>query len=113
MFREDIGSKEHGDKGFELLIKKFKFRESSAVFIITPFTEIRFQLNGLLFKPIIQTVKLYLPQTTANDISNWLKTHVGTVHTFRGKQVMVLYCVSDLIIKLKAQLFGHQINLTY
>ena len=79
--------KEHGDKVVELLIKEIHNSENlPAVFIITPFTEIRFQLNGLLFKPIIQTVKLYLPQTTANDISNWLKTHVGTVHTFQGKQ---------------------------
>jgi superfamily I DNA and/or RNA helicase len=63
------------------------------VFVITPFSEISFQLNNFLLKFLISEVKKYREIDT-EIMKNWLKSHIGTVHTFQGKQAEgVILCL--------------------
>ena len=79
----------------DLLIKEIEFSSKLPdVFIITPFSEISYKLNSFLFKPLINEIKKY-DMTIGTDTMNvWLKTHIGTVHTFQGKQAEgVILCL--------------------
>lgn len=64
------------------------------IFVITPFSEISYKLNSFLFKPLINEVKKYVPAIDSTAMGDWLKSHVGTVHTFQGKQAEgVILCL--------------------
>nr|WP_321355575.1 ATP-binding protein [uncultured Draconibacterium sp.] len=64
------------------------------IFVISPFTEVRFQLSKILFKPIIQNVQKYDTTVDSKTVGIWLNSHVGTVHTFQGKQAEgVILCL--------------------
>jgi superfamily I DNA and/or RNA helicase len=70
-----------------LLIEEIDFaRKLPDVFVITPFSEISYKINSFLFKPLISKIKNYIPSIESESMGNWLKSHVGTVHTFQGKQ---------------------------
>ena len=63
------------------------------IFIITPFSEISYQLNSFLFKYLINEVKKY-KSIDSVKMGLWLKSHIGTVHTFQGKQAEgVILCL--------------------
>lgn len=85
---------EQADKIKELLINEIKHSKNLPdVFVITPFSEISYSLNSFLFKHLINEVKKYkeIGETTMGD---WLKSHIGTVHTFQGKQAEgVILCL--------------------
>lgn len=59
------------------------------IFVITPFSEISYKMNDVLFFPLLNAIKKYIPDVDNGLIQkmiDWIKSHVGTVHTFQGKQ---------------------------
>ncbi len=77
-----------------LLIAEIDFNNDLPdVFVITPFSEISYSLNSFLFKHLINVTNKY--KTISNEeMSEWLKSHIGTVHTFQGKQAEgVILCL--------------------
>jgi hypothetical protein len=63
------------------------------VFVITPFSEVSYKLSSFLFKILINEVSKF-KETDSEKISDWLKGHIGTVHTFQGKQAEgVILCL--------------------
>ncbi len=86
---------EQGLRISELLINEIHHAKGLPdIFVISPFTEVRFQLSRMLFKPIIQNVQRYNAKVDTKVIGAWLDSHVGTVHTFQGKQAEgVILCL--------------------
>ncbi|SHM62879.1 DEAD/DEAH box helicase [Chryseobacterium polytrichastri] len=78
----------------ELLKEEINFNKSLPdVFVITPFSEISSSLNSFLFNPLLYEIRKY-KEVSKNEMSEWLKTHIGTVHTFQGKQAEgVILCL--------------------
>ncbi|VXB57274.1 Superfamily I DNA and/or RNA helicase (fragment) [Flavobacterium sp. 9AF] len=63
------------------------------IFVITPFSEVSYKLNTFLFKYLINEIKKY-KEIKTEEIGDWLKSHIGTVHTFQGKQAEgVILCL--------------------
>lgn len=63
------------------------------VFVITPFSEISYSLNSFLFQHLIHEVKKYR-EIDHPEMGKWLKSHIGTVHTFQGKEAEgVILCL--------------------
>lgn len=64
------------------------------IFVISPFTEIPYKLiKAVLFKPLQQALRLH-DEAGFAELQEWLRTHVGTVHTFQGKQASgVILCL--------------------
>ncbi len=63
------------------------------VFVITPFSEISYLLKSFLFMDLRQEVRKY-GNVDNTKMNSWLKSHVGTVHTFQGKQAEgVILCL--------------------
>lgn len=60
-----------------------------SVFVITPFTAIRRQLIHLTS----QSLKEQYPENN-KAIDQWVKTSIGTVHTFQGKEADIVYFVT-------------------
>jgi uridine kinase len=85
----------HGEKVLEILKDEIAYSKGLPdIFAITPFTEIRFKLKGFLFTPVLQEVQKFNPRITYEDVSEWIDSHVGTVHTFQGKQAEgVIFCL--------------------
>jgi hypothetical protein len=90
--------KEQGDLIHQLLIAEIKhFGKLPDVFIISPFSEIAFQLKRSSYTPLLkglQTISSASYDEHKADVSNWLETNIGTVHTFQGKQAEgVILCL--------------------
>ncbi|TDO03924.1 DEAD/DEAH box helicase [Sunxiuqinia elliptica] len=87
--------KEQGVKVAELLVNEIhNARGLPDIFVISPFTEVKFQLSTMLFKPVIQNVQQYNTKLDTKAVGTWLNNHVGTVHTFQGKQAEgVILCL--------------------
>lgn len=87
--------KEQGDAIQNILSLEINHKQDLPdVFVITPFTEIRTHLQKLLFKPLLENMKVYKPYIKNEEVKDWLKTHVGTIHTFQGKQAEgVILCL--------------------
>ncbi len=63
------------------------------VFVITPFSEVSYKLNSFLFRDFMNELKKY-KDIKKDEINQWLKQHIGTVHTFQGKQAEgVILCL--------------------
>jgi superfamily I DNA and/or RNA helicase len=78
----------------EILIKEISLIKGLPdIFVITPFSEISFQLNSFLFKFLFAELKKY-GEIDSETLGVWLKSHVGTVHTFQGKEAEgVILCL--------------------
>ena len=85
---------EQAEKIKEILINEINFTKNLPdVFVITPFSQISYSLNSFLFKYLINEVKKYKEIDSA-EMGRWLKSHIGTVHTFQGKQAEgVILCL--------------------
>lgn len=63
------------------------------LFVISPFSEIPFLLKKELRQPIKQALAAY-KLIEESELKNWLDAHIGTVHTFQGKQATgVILCL--------------------
>ena len=63
------------------------------LFVISPFSEIPFILKKELRQPIKQVLAAY-KSIEDNELRKWLDAHIGTVHTFQGKQATgVILCL--------------------
>ena len=63
------------------------------VFVITPFSEVSYKISSFLFKSLINEIKKY-KEIKTEEMGDWLKSHIGTVHTFQGKQAEgVILCL--------------------
>ena len=48
----------------------------------------------MLFKPLINEIKKYNLKIQPQDVGDWLDSHIGTIHTFQGKQAEgVILCL--------------------
>jgi superfamily I DNA and/or RNA helicase len=85
---------EQANKIKEILIHEISITKNLPdIFVITPFREISYFLNSFLFKHLIKEVNKYKKIDT-NKMGEWLKSHIGTVHTFQGKQAEgVILCL--------------------
>lgn len=64
------------------------------VFVISPFSEVSFRLKGALSASLLAAARKYIPGLSAENMWVWLKEHIGTVHTFQGKQAEgVILCL--------------------
>lgn len=87
--------KEQGDIVIDLLLTEItKARKLPDIFVITPFVEVSYNLRGALFKPLLAIMSRFDSAMTSEIMGDWLNTHVGTVHTFQGKQAQgVILCL--------------------
>lgn len=95
---------EQAEQVKELLINEIRAIEDLPdVFVITPFSEISYKLRfEYLFGHLINEVKKYKP-IDAKEMGDWLKSHVGTIHTFQGKQAEgVILCLGLDLTKIGA-----------
>lgn len=78
-----------------ILIEEVQYKQDFPdVFIITPFSEISRELRKHLKSSILFEIRQIKPQVTSSEIQGWLNTHIGTVHTFQGKQAEgVILCL--------------------
>jgi superfamily I DNA and/or RNA helicase len=85
---------EQAEKVVALLEREIRVqKELPSIFVITPFTEVRYQLLQKLENPLRIALSKVRP-TDPYEVANWLKDHVGTVHTFQGKQAEgVIFCL--------------------
>ena len=85
---------EQAEKIKDILIEEIKFSKNLPdVFVITPFSQISYSLNSFLFKHLINEVKRH-KAVDSKAMGEWLSSHVGTVHTFQGKQAEgVILCL--------------------
>lgn len=64
------------------------------LFVISPFSEIPSKLRSELEKPLKAAVANLPQQMNDKKVNDWLDTHIGTVHTFQGKQTEgVILCL--------------------
>ena len=84
---------EQGELVLKLLLDEvLNFNVLPDIFVISPFVEIPHKLKMKLQKPLQDALRL--GKDNDNILYDWLKTHVGTVHTFQGKQASgVILCL--------------------
>lgn len=67
-----------------------------SIYIITPFKAVKTALSALLEQRDLKVWRQYSPLIKHKEIAQWLKSCVGTVHTFQGKEneivILVLGC---------------------
>lgn len=85
--------KEQGDKVIALLKNDWKQsiengENEPSVYVISPFTEVKKQIQLLARRELIQTVS-----DDTKKVSDWIKNSIGTVHTFQGKEAKKVYFV--------------------
>ena len=85
---------EQADKVREILISEINFTKNLPdIFVITPFSQVSYSLNSFLFKPLINETKKH-KEIDSEEMGEWLNSHIGTVHTFQGKQAEgVILCL--------------------
>jgi superfamily I DNA and/or RNA helicase len=78
----------------EILVGEINFNKGLPdIFVISPFSEISYELKKYLFNELTKEVRKFKVVQT-DEINNWLKSNIGTVHTFQGKQAEgVILCL--------------------
>ncbi|MEJ5285545.1 MAG: AAA domain-containing protein [Brevinematia bacterium] len=76
-----------------ILINEIKtLKNLPDIFIISPFVEVAKKLKEYLFKPLKKGLQKYSQHNF--KLGEWLNTHIGTIHTFQGKQAEgVILCL--------------------
>jgi len=75
---------EQGDKVCEMLEIAFKQNQSPDVFVISPFRSVKSGMEKHIKNYVKDHPKSKLKALKNN--SQWIKTHVGTIHTFQGRE---------------------------
>jgi len=64
------------------------------LYLISPFREVSTKLRQYLLKNLNYSSGIKTQKADRIDLINWLKSHLGTVHTFQGKQAQgVILCL--------------------
>ena len=97
---KERGNKDHfveaqGERACVILEKAFSKAESPRLFVISPFTTV---VRGM--KKYIKDYKAARPESSLSRCDGaWMNTHIGTVHTFQGKEadevIFLLGCDSS------------------
>lgn len=97
---KERGNKDHfveaqGERACEILEKAFSKAASPRLFVISPFTTV---VRGM--KKYIRDYKAAHPESSLSSCdAAWMNTHIGTVHTFQGKEadevIFLLGCDSS------------------
>ncbi len=79
----------------DILIDEIRtLKELPDIFVITPFSEISYKLHSFLLKPLTDEINEHQTNIDGQLMNSWLKKHVGTVHTFQGKEALgVILCL--------------------
>lgn len=99
--KENHYVKEQGDKVLEILEKGLnKSEDLPNVYIITPFKSVA--------KEMSQKLKAFYKKNTSlqeTQITDWVTTHCGTIHTFQGKEanevILLLGCDEESMGAIK------------
>lgn len=85
---------EQGELIKQIIIEEIhQLHDLPDLFVISPFSEIPLILKKELRMPIKQALATY-KLIEDRDLKKWLETHIGTVHTFQGKQAAgVILCL--------------------
>ena len=86
--------KEQAEIVKDILIKEIDLlKDLPDIFVITPFSEVSYRLKEYLFRYLINGLNRYR-RIDGSEMGDWLKSHIGTVHTFQGKQAEgVILCL--------------------
>lgn len=89
--------KELGEDMFALLKKLLEAgNELNSIFVISPFKAVKNILLSDLSERVDEVLSLSNKAISKNDVSSWLRSCIGTVHTFQGKEndivILVLGC---------------------
>lgn len=81
---------EQREKVIELLTEDWKnsLKEVPDVYIITPFTAIKSEIQSEVKKMLVERLKV-----NKKEASSWVESSIGTVHTFQGKEAEKVYFV--------------------
>ncbi|MGL5595602.1 MAG: DEAD/DEAH box helicase [Cetobacterium sp.] len=84
--------KEQGELLLEKLLFHWKENEEKTpnLYVITPFTEIKKEIQSLLRKELVKNLK---DEWSSEIVKKWINNSVGTVHTFQGKEAEIVYFV--------------------
>lgn len=79
----------------KIILDEIKYqKELPDLFVISPFSEIPLELKKMLKEPLLETVAILPQKKDKQEIDKWLNGHIGTVHTFQGKQAEgVILCL--------------------
>lgn len=79
----------------KIILDEIKYqKELPDLFVISPFSEIPLELKKMLKEPLLEAVAVLLQKKDKQEIDKWLNGHIGTVHTFQGKQAEgVILCL--------------------
>lgn len=86
---------EQGKVVKDLILEEIKHQEELPdLFVISPFSEIPLELKKMLKEPLLEAVAVLPQKKDKQEIDKWLNGHIGTVHTFQGKQAEgVILCL--------------------
>ena len=71
----------------KIILDEIKYqKELPDLFVISPFSEIPLELKKMLKEPLLEAVAVLPQKKDKQEIDKWLNGHIGTVHTFQGKQ---------------------------
>lgn len=92
--------KEQGKYIFEqtvILLQKYienNCFDRFSLFIISPFRTVKEELVKLFKEELFKTLKKDYPEVSKKWVDTWIKSNIGTIHTFQGKQAdNVILCL--------------------